>query len=236
MRKRRVLLFALVLSLLLSLNLAVFAEEEIPSLWEAYSDYFLIGTAVNSRTLNTHRDLIVKHFNSITAENEMKFDALQPTEGIFNFYRADQMIEFAKENNIQVRGHVLVWHSQTPSWVFRFAGQPATKELLLERMRNHISTVVGRYKGQIYAWDVVNEAISDGPEIYRDSPWYNIIGKEFIAEAFRAAHEADPDAKLFYNDYNAVEPAKMQKIYNMLKELIEEGVPIHGVGIRATGV
>lgn len=232
MRKKRVLLFALVLSLLLSLNLAVFAEEEIPSLWEAYSDYFLIGTAVNSRTLNTHRDLIVKHFNSITAENEMKFDALQPTEGIFNFYRADQMIEFAKENNIQVRGHVLVWHSQTPSWVFRFAGQPASKELLLERMRNHISTVVGRYKGQIYAWDVVNEAISDGPEIYRDSPWYNIIGKEFIAEAFRAAHEADPDAKLFYNDYNAVEPAKMQKIYNMLKELIEEGVPIHGVGIQ----
>ena len=144
MRKRRVLLFALVLSLLLSLNLAVFAEEEIPSLWEAYSDYFLIGTAVNSRTLNTHRDLIVKHFNSITAENEMKFDALQPTEGIFNFYRADQMIEFAKENNIQVRGHVLVWHSQTPSWVFRFAGADEKSYLYSSRSLQRPDLCLGR--------------------------------------------------------------------------------------------
>lgn len=220
------------MSLLLVFNLGIFAEE-IPSLYEVYSDYFPIGTAINGRTMNTHRDLIVKHFNSITAENEMKFDALQPNQGIFNFYMADQMVNFAMENNMKIRGHVLVWHSQTPGWVFRMAGEPVSKELLLERMRNHIEKVVGRYKGKIYAWDVVNEAISDGAGIHReDSPWFEIIGKEYIAEAFRAAHAADPDAKLFYNDYNATEPAKMYKIYNLLKELLEEGVPIHGVGIQ----
>src|SRR5690554_5181141 len=139
-----------VLSLLLLFNLAAFAEEEIPSLHEAYSEYFLIGAAINNSTMKTHSDIIRKHFNSITAENEMKFDHLQPSPGIYNFYRADQMVKFAKENNMKVRGHVLVWHSQTPDWVFREAGKTASKETLLRRMRDHITKVVEHYKGDIY--------------------------------------------------------------------------------------
>lgn len=207
---------------------------EIPSLAEAYEDYFLIGTAVNSTTIKSHKDLIEKQFNSLTAENEMKFDHLQPQKGNFRFDRADEIVELARKNNMKVRGHVLVWHNQTPAWVFQENGERVSREELLERMKTHIRVVVERYKGDIYAWDVVNEAISDNPgEIYRsDNPWYEIIGEEFIAEAFRAAHEADPDAKLFYNDYNAIQPHKREKIYNMLEGLIAEGVPIHGIGIQ----
>lgn len=209
-------------------------ELETPSLAEAYEDYFPIGTAVNSTTIRSHRDIAKYHFSSLTAENEMKFDHLQPQKGNFTFERADEIIELARKNNMMVRGHVLVWHSQTPAWVFQENGKRVSREELLERMRTHIRIVVGHFKGDIYAWDVVNETISDNPnEIYRrDNPWLDIIGEEYIAEAFRAAHEADPDAKLFYNDYNAIQPQKMNKIYNMLKKLLDDGVPIHGVGIQ----
>ncbi|NLM96498.1 MAG: endo-1,4-beta-xylanase [Halanaerobiaceae bacterium] len=210
------------------------SEREIPSLAEVYADYFPIGTAVNSSTIKSHQELIEYHFNSLTAENEMKFDHLQPHKGNFTFGRADEIVELARRNNMKVRGHVLVWHSQTPAWVFQENGQRVSREELLERMRTHIRKVVGHFKGDVYAWDVVNEAISDNPnEIYRsDNPWFEIIGEEYIAEAFRAAHEADPDARLFYNDYNAIQPQKRDKIYNMLKKLLDDGVPIHGVGIQ----
>jgi len=208
---------------------------EVPALYEVYQDYFPIGAAVNSWTIKSHKELIEKHFNSLTAENEMKFESIQPSPGRYTFDRADAIVELAEKNGMLVRGHTLVWHSQTPAWVFRDEeGRPASRELLLKRMEEHITTVVSRYRGRVYAWDVVNEAVADGQGGYlrTDSPWYRIIGPDYIAHAFIFAHQADPEAKLFYNDYSAVDPAKSGKIYRLLKELLEQGVPVHGVGIQ----
>lgn len=206
---------------------------EIPALCQVYQEYFPIGAAVNYRTLKSHQSLLMKHFNSITAENEMKFENLQFLEGYYDFDQADAIVNFAKGNNIKVRGHTLVWHNQTPQWVFNDKSwNEASKELLLQRMKEHITTVVTRYKGSVYAWDVVNEAIADDAAFYRDSPWYRIIGPEYIEYAFRYAHEADPEAELYYNDYNAVYPDKCDKIYRLLKGLKEKGIPVHGVGIQ----
>lgn len=206
---------------------------EIPALCQVYNDYFPIGAAVNYQTVQSHQSLLKKHFNSITAENEMKFESLQFLEGYYDFDRADAIVNFAKQNKKKVRGHTLVWHNQTPQWVFRDKSyNEASKELLLQRMKEHITTVVSRYKGAVYAWDVVNEAIADDSSFYRDSPWYRIIGPEFIEYAFIYAHEADPEAELYYNDYNAVNRNKCEKIYQLLKGLKEKGIPVHGVGIQ----
>jgi len=164
----------------------------------------------------------------------MKPDALQPREGEFTFERADRLLQIAKETGAEVVGHALVWHAQTPRWFFQGAdGQPVTREVALQRMRTHIKTVVGRYKGRVREWDVVNEAINDGPGLLRPSPWQRAIGDDFIAEAFRAAHEADPDAILVYNDYNIELDYKRPKAVELLKKLLAEKVPIHAVGIQA---
>jgi endo-1,4-beta-xylanase len=172
----------------------------------------------------------------------MKFESLQPTEGVFNFGPADAIVEFAERNDMMVRGHALVWHRQTPAWMFTdAAGAPATEELLFTRLRDHITAVVGRYKGRVDAWDVVNEAFMDDGA-YRTaveeredqrSPWYGVAQERYIAEAFRLAHEIDPDAKLFYNDYYNYLPEKRQAIHAMLEQLLAEGVPVHGVGLQA---
>ncbi|MFP4660896.1 MAG: endo-1,4-beta-xylanase [Halanaerobiales bacterium] len=223
-----------VLSLsVISITVNAETDQEIPSLAEVYEEYYPIGAAVNSETIHSHSEILIEHFNSVTAENEMKPDHLQPQEGNFTFDRADEIVHFARENDMKVRGHVLVWHSQTPNWMFQDNGETVSREVLLERMKTHITTVMEHFKDDVYAWDVVNEAISDGSGIYREeSPWYQIIGEDFIKYAFEYAHQADPDAKLFYNDYNAANPRKMNKIYNMLKELVETGVPIDGVGLQ----
>ncbi|GBF77861.1 hypothetical protein PA598K_06439 [Paenibacillus sp. 598K] len=194
-----------------------------------------MGAAVNPRTLVDQRDLLREHFNSVTAENEMKFERLQPEEGRYTFEHADRMMDFAKEYGIGVRGHTLVWHNQTPAWVFEDgSGGTIDREGLLARMKSHIDTVVGRYKGEIYAWDVVNEAVADsGPEVLRESPWLSIAGEDFIARAFEYAHAADPGALLFYNDYNESVPEKREKIYTLVKSLLDRDVPIHGVGLQA---
>lgn len=211
-------------------------EWEIPSLAEIFKNDFKIGVAIPYRVLMNPMEtkMVVKHFNSITAENEMKPESIQPKEGEFDFSRADAFVKFAEENGIAIRGHTLVWHSQTPDWFFVDKdGKPASKELLLKRLENHIKTVVGRYKGKIYAWDVLNEAIDETqPDGYRRSKWYEIIGPEYIEKAFIWAHEADPNAKLFYNDYNTEIVAKREFIYKLIKSLKEKGVPIHGVGIQ----
>ncbi|HHU81578.1 MAG TPA: endo-1,4-beta-xylanase [Firmicutes bacterium] len=211
-------------------------HKEVPALAEVYQDFFPVGAAVNSWTIESHKELIEKHFNSLTAENEMKFESIQRSPGKYTFERADAIVELAEKNGMLVRGHTLVWHSQTPAWVFKDEkGRPASRELLLKRMEEHITTVVSRYRGQVYAWDVVNEAVTDGggPGYLRtDSPWYRIIGPGYIAQAFIFAHRADPGAKLFYNDYSAVDPAKSDRIYRLLKDLLEQGVPVHGVGIQ----
>lgn len=211
------------------------------ALKEVYEDYFPMGAAVDSGSYRSHADLVTQHFASITAENEMKFESLQRIEGTFNYTAADSIVDFAVENGLLVRGHALVWHRQNPSWLFSDgAGGVASPELLLERMRAHISNVVGHFKGRVYAWDVVNEAMMDdgsyrdGEEMSEDqrSHWYASLGKRYIAEAFRAAHEADPDAKLYYNDYHNYLPAKREGIMAMLEELIADGVPVHGVGLQ----
>ena len=221
----------------------------IPSLREIYQDYFEIGAAVSiagwsSKTIDTHQDLIKKHFSSLTAENEMKPDALQPRQGQFNFSDGDKMVDFALSNGMKVRGHTLVWHAQTPDWFFRDKDgnridQKAViteedRQLVIERLENHIETVMKHYAGKVYAWDVVNEAISDdGRYILRqDSPWFRILGEDFIEIAFRKAHEVDPTAKLFYNDYNIERVYKRGRTIQMLKSLLDKGVPIHGVGIQ----
>lgn len=202
---------------------------QVPSLAEYYADYFPIGVAIDNQ-YEQYSDTISKHFVSITAENEMKFEALQPQEGNFTFDTADRMVEFATERGMQVRGHALVWHNQTPSWVF--AG---SKEQVLERMRNHIQTVMQHFAGKVYAWDVVNEAILDDGRLRGEdggSAWYEALGESYIAEAFRAAREADPNAKLYYNDYAHYSPARRQGIYDLLVRLLDDGVPIDGVGLQ----
>lgn len=208
---------------------------EAPSLHKVYEKYFNIGAAVNLRTINTQQELLASHFNSITAENDMKFESLQPAEGQFTFEKADQLAAFAQENGMKMRGHTLVWHNQTPEWVFQDSnGEPIGREQLLQRMKDHITTVMGRYKGQIYCWDVVNEAVTDeGPELYRQTKWLEIIGEDYIEKAFEFAHAADPDALLFYNDYNESHSEKREKIYQLVKSLVDKGVPIHGVGLQA---
>jgi endo-1,4-beta-xylanase len=135
---------------------------------------------------------------------------------------------------MKMRGHTLCWHNQTPAWMFVDAkGDTVSKEALLQRLKDHITTVVSRYKGKIYAWDVVNEVISDkADEFYRQSAWYKICGEEYIAAAFRYAHEADPQALLFYNDYNEIDSTKREKIFKMVNELKAADVPIHGIGLQ----
>jgi endo-1,4-beta-xylanase len=211
------------------------------SLCKKYVDYFPIGASVDDKTYTTHADLLTKHFNSITAEDQMKFDALEPTEGSFNWGTADNIVKFATTNNMKVRGHTLVWHRQNPSWVFsNGSGGEVSKDALLARMKSHITNVMRHFQGKVYAWDVVNEAIMEngayrtGNEAKDDqkSQWYKIIGESYVAEAFKYAHDADPNAKLFYNDFYDYIPAKRQAIYNMLKGLLDSGIVVHGVGLQ----
>jgi endo-1,4-beta-xylanase len=200
-----------------------------------YKDYFLMGVAVAPWSL--HGDdsaLIVRHFNSLTAENAMKMGPIHPREQEYNWKGADSIAAFAQKHGMKLRGHTLVWHAQAPSWIFKDEkGDTVSKAVLLQRMKDHITTVVRRYKDIVYAWDVVNEAIDDNDTLYlRNSAWYRICGEEFIARAFEYAHAADPKALLFYNDYNTEMPGKRDRIYRLVKSLKERGVPIHGVGLQ----
>jgi endo-1,4-beta-xylanase len=213
-------------------------EQNIPSLKDVFANDFKLGTAILVNEIEDQNgpdaQLIKKHFNSLTAGNELKWDATEPQEGQFNFSRSDKIVDFAVENGIAMRGHTLIWHSQTPNWVFYDEnGNLASKELLFARMKRHIETVVGRYKGKIYAWDVVNEVLEPGdnqPGGLRNSLWYKIAGEEFIEKAFEYAHEADPDAKLFINDYNTNMPDKRQDLHDLIKRLKDKGIPVDGVG------
>ncbi len=205
------------------------------SFCETYKNYFLIGAAVNPITIEAHKDLIIKHFNSLTAENHMKFIKTHPEENKFTFEEADKIVALAVENNKKIRGHTLVWHNQTPEWVLQAkSGDTVKREVLLERMKSHISGVVNHFKGKVYCWAVVNEAVKDeGNELFRETKWKEIIGEDYIKKAFQYAHETDPDALLFYNDYYAVKPEKRDKIIKLLKRLKANGTPIHGFGIQA---
>jgi len=201
-----------------------------------YKNYFSIGVAVGAKNLSGDEAVLIKkQFNSITAENAMKMGRIQPREGQFYWKDADSIVNFAVKNGIKMRGHNLCWHEQAPNWIFKGKdGKEVTKEVLLQRLKDHITAVVSRYKGKIYAWDVVNEAIDDDPSNFmRNSKWYQICGDDFIIKAFEYAHAADPGAKLFYNDYNTEHPEKRERIYKLLKSLKDKGVPIDGVGLQA---
>ena len=206
------------------------------TLKDALKDKFLIGVAMNESQI-TEADsssvaIIKNHFNSITAENCMKSEELQPVEGEFNFKLADQFVKFGEENNMYIIGHTLVWHSQAPKWFFTDAtGKDVTREVLIERMKNHIFTVVGRYKGKVKGWDVVNEAFEDDGS-WRNSKFYQIIGEDYIRLAFQFAHEADPDADLYYNDYSMSHEGRRNTVVKMVKDLKSQGVRIDGVGLQ----
>jgi endo-1,4-beta-xylanase len=200
-----------------------------------YKDYFTMGVAVSPKSLSgDEAKLILQHFESITPENAMKMGPIHPEEARYNWKDADAIVDFAQQHKLKIRGHVLCWHEQTPSWLFVDKnGKDVSKEVLLQRLKDHITTIVSRYKGKIYAWDVVNEVIADEDEkFYRDTPWFRICGEEFIAKAFEYAHAADPDAILFYNDYNSERPVRRDKICKLVKQLKDNGVPIHGVGLQ----
>lgn len=272
---------------LLTISASAESAEKPITLKETFKDHFLVGTAVNRSMVmdgtgfrrsaeQTAKDiaLLKEQFNQITAENDMKWALIHPREGAdgYAFGPADAFVNFGLSNNMYLVGHTLVWHSQTPNWVFagtnpppvnatnaapvantnasgtnqfsrgrfgpgfgRYNGPRTSRDELLQRMRDHIHTVVGRYKGKVKAWDVVNEAIADGngTNVLRNSLWLEIIGPDFIAKAFQYAHAADPDAILRYNDYGLENPIKRQKLISLIQSLQAQKVPVHAIGSQA---
>jgi endo-1,4-beta-xylanase len=206
------------------------------SLKAAFEGDFLVGTTLNHDEVYGRdardRALTARHFNALSPENLLKWEFVQPEPGRFAFEASDRYVEFGQRNGMFVVGHALVWHSQTPPWVFQDgAGNPVGRDTLLARMRTHIQTVVGRYRGRIGGWDVVNEALDEDGTL-RDSPWRRIIGDDYLAHAFRFAHEADPAAELYYNDYSLENPAKRAGAVRLIRDLLARGVPVAGVGLQ----
>lgn len=298
----------LIAAALLATSASAQSPNKLPALKDAYKKHFYVGVAINHSIVtgeappygNRTADMIKKdvalvkeQYNQISPENDLKWASIQPREGAdgYNFGPADAYVDFGLKNHMLIVGHTLVWHGQTPDWVFsgtaltpggppapanppvnvppaptappvaalanppaigarpgpgwpfargRFGGRPpfftgpyATRDELLKRMHDHIFTVVGRYKGKIKVWDVVNEAVADGgPDILRNSLWRQIIGPDFIAKAFEYAHEADPQAILRYNDYGLENPAKRQRLITLIKQLQAEKVPVMAIGTQ----
>ncbi|MBT8226977.1 MAG: 1,4-beta-xylanase [Dactylosporangium sp.] len=193
--------------------------------------YFGVAIAANKLSDSTYSTIANREFNMVTAENEMKIDATEPSQNQFSFANADTIVDWATGNGKQLRGHTLVWHSQLPSWMNNLSGATATRAA----MNNHINGVMSHYKGKIYAWDVVNEAFNDGSGTRRDSVWQTQIGDSYIEEAFVTARAADPDAKLCINDYNIDDwsHAKTQAVYNLVRDLKSRDVPIDCVGLQS---
>jgi endo-1,4-beta-xylanase len=202
----------------------------------AWRGAFHLGVAVSNQTLDrriaAHLDLIAREFDTVTAENAMKWGVIRPDGITWQWGRADAFVDFAAGHGMYVVGHTLVWHSQVPGSVFvDGAGDEVTRAVLLGRMEEHIATLAGRYRGRVHAWDVVNEAIDEGNG-WRRSPWFRIIGDDYMERAFRLAHAADPDARLLYNDYNMHNPAKRAFLVDVLRGYLDRDVPIHGVGLQ----
>jgi endo-1,4-beta-xylanase len=222
--------------IVLAASLAQCQTPPAPSLKQAYQGIFRIGAAVNPAQFE-ERDpisdpIIEAQFNTISPENALKWQLIHPSLGTYNFDQADRYVAFGEKYKMFIIGHNLVWHSQVPKWVFEDAqGKPLTRDALLERMHDHIRTVVGRYKGRIGGWDVVNEALNDDGTM-RQSPWYRIIGDDYIAKAFEFAHEADPAAQLYYNDYSLENEAKRKGAVELMRKLKAAGVPITGIGLQ----
>ena len=217
--------------------LLVPAAQQGVALKELMPKGMVIGVAINQRqfdgTDTAAVEIITKQFNQISPENALKFQPTQPAADRYTFEAADRYVQFGLERHMQVVGHNLVWHSQTGAWVFEGAdGKPADRDTLLARMREHIRAVVGRYKSKIHGWDVVNEAIDEDGSM-RKSPWQVGIGDDYVAKAFEFAHEADPDAELYYNEFNLEKPAKRAGVIKLVKDLQARKLRIDGIGNQA---
>lgn len=213
------------------------AGVQAQTLKETVGDYFLIGAAMNEWQVDGSEpqaaDIVRTHFNSIVAENCMKPESIEPEEGKYDFTKADKFVKWGEDNGMKVIGHVLVWHSQTAGWMFKDEnGNLPGRDVMIARMRDYIYTVVGRYKGRVMGWDVVNEAFLDNGKL-RESPWYNAIGPDFIELAFKFAHEADPDAELYYNDYSMAFPQKRDGVLAYVRRLQKAGCRIDAVGMQS---
>ena len=224
-----------ILTAILAASLAIAAQSPA-TLKDAYRDSFYVGAAVNAAQF-TGSDLrgaaiVAKQFSSITPENVLKWERVHPRPGVYDFALPDKYVEFGEKNHMFIVGHCLVWHSQVPDWVFEDEkGKPLAREALLQRMREHIFAVVGRYKGRINSWDVVNEALNDDGSL-RQTKWLQIIGEDYIAKAFQYARQADPQAQLNYNDYSLENEAKRNGAIALIKKLQAQGIPVAAVGIQ----
>lgn len=212
-----------------------FAAER-PTLKEAFKSNFRVGAAIGTPQIlgeePTALPLVARQFNTITPENLLKWQEVHPQPEEYNFDPADRFVTFGEKGGMFIVGHNLVWHNQTPAWVFESdSAKPLDREGLLKRMRSHIQTVAGRYKGRINAWDVVNEAIEDDGTL-RKTKWQQIIGDDYIEKAFQFAHEADPKAELYYNDYNEWKPEKIRGIKKLVRDLKSKNIRIDGVGLQ----
>ena len=244
-----VILITLAASMLASCATRNSAANHPPTLKNAFKHDFPIGVAINQNQF-TGQDtngvaLITSQFNAIAPENVLKWEKVHPHPGTngYDFAPGDAYVAFGEQHHMLIVGHTLVWHSQTPSWVFQDEGgrrlsgtNAADRELLLHRMRDHIQTVVGHYKGRIKIWDVVNEALNDSRSendtnvLRQTSPWVRILGMDFIVKAFEYAHEADPHAILRYNDYSVENPAKRQRLIKLIRDLQSQSVPVMAIG------
>jgi GH35 family endo-1,4-beta-xylanase len=216
---------------------ATAADRHDATIKDAYKDHFLIGMAGDLPTnySDVEKELVIENFNIVTPENCLKPAPVHPSEDKWRFDRPDALVNWCREHKLAVHGHTLVWHAQTNDWFFR----DGDRTTVTRRLEAHISTLVGRYKGRIQSWDVVNEAINDRgdattaqTENLRNSSWLRTIGPEFVTVAFKFAHQADPDAKLYYNDYGIESAPKHNSSVVLLKRLIKDGAPIYGVGIQ----
>lgn len=231
--KRGLLVALMLLALTITLTFSQASHTQPSSLRSLAQNRALgIGTAVNVRAIRNeyiYRQVLAREFNTMTPENDMKFEILQPERHAYTFTKADTIVAFAEENQMQLRGHTLVWHNQLPKWLTE---GKFSREELLSILREHIQTVVSHYRGKLIAWDVVNEAVADDGSL-RNTIWLRLIGPEYIDLAFRWAHEADPKVRLFYNDYGGEGLGKKSDaIFRLVRDLQQRGVPIQGVGLQ----
>ena len=213
-------------------------QQTATSLKSAFEGAFLMGSAVNEAIASgadqASREIVIREFNTITAENCMKAESVNPQPGVYTFDAADAFVAFGQEHNMFIIGHTLIWHNQTPAWFFTDEnGQPNTPEAQKERLRAHIEAVAGHYAGKVQAWDVVNEVI-DNDGSYRSTTWVKGIGDgdELVKLAFQYASQYAPDTELYYNDFNAWRPGKRDGIVRMVKMLQDAGIRIDGIGIQ----
>jgi endo-1,4-beta-xylanase len=222
--------------LILILMTGVVCHAQTPSLKDVFKGYFRVGAALNQSQFE-ERDargvaIVQAQFNTITPENVLKWEAVHPRVDGYAFDAPDRYVAFGEKHHMFIVGHTLVWHSQVPKWVFQNdKGEPLDRNALLQRMHDHIQTVVGRYKGRIGGWDVVNEALNEDGTL-RQTPWLKIIGEDYLVKAFEFAHEADPKAELYYNDYSVENPAKRNGAVQLIKKLQAAGVNVAAIGLQ----